>query len=105
KRDWSSDVCSSDLTALGEVEKPKIKQTTRDTTLEDAKIETREVYFESPNRWVTTDVYNRDLLPTNQIVEGPVLVEEKSAVTVIYEGQNVKVDNYGNLIIETLEAN
>ncbi|HLR03352.1 MAG TPA: hydantoinase/oxoprolinase family protein [Virgibacillus sp.] len=93
------------LTALGEVEKPKIKQTTRDTTLEDAKIETREVYFESPNRWVTTDVYNRDLLPTNQIVEGPVLVEEKSAVTVIYEGQNVKVDSYGNLIIETLEAN
>ncbi|GIP62778.1 5-oxoprolinase [Virgibacillus pantothenticus] len=91
------------VTAFGKVVKPNIQKIKRNTTLEDAKLETRDVYFENPKGWIQTDVYQRELLPINQIIHGPVIVEEKAAVTVIYEGQTLKVDDYGNLIIETRE--
>ncbi len=89
------------LTAYGKVPKPEIKKVERNSTLEEAKIETRPVYFEDVNDWVQTDVYNRDLLPVNKVIQGPAIVEEKSAVTVVYRGQTVKLDEYGNLIVET----
>lgn len=99
--DSGTEIVNIHVTAFGKVEKPVIQKIDRNTTLEDAKIETRNVYFENPKGWVQTDVYQRELLPVNTIVQGPVIVEEKAAVTVIYKGQTLMVDDYGNLIIET----
>ncbi|WP_099159229.1 hydantoinase/oxoprolinase family protein [Virgibacillus ndiopensis] len=96
-----TEIVNIHVTALGKVKKPMINRIERQTTLEDAKTETRNVYFENPKGWVQTDVYQRELLPINEIIQGPSIVEEKAAVTVIYEGQTLKVDDYGNLIIET----
>src|SRR5699024_10772438 len=70
-------------------------------TLEDAKIETREAYFEHPKGRVHTEGYNRALLPANEMIQGPAIVEEHAATTVLYRGQTVKLDGHGNLIIET----
>ena len=36
-----------------------------------------------------------------QKINGPAIVEEKASVTVIYKGQSLQVDEYGNLIIDT----
>ncbi|MGX8790925.1 hydantoinase/oxoprolinase family protein [Oceanobacillus sp. M60] len=99
--DSGTEIVNIHVTAFGKVEKPVIQKIDRNTTLEDAKIETRNVYFENPKGWVQTDVYQREWLPVNTIVQGPVIVEEKAAVTVIYKGQTLMVDDYGNLIIET----
>ncbi len=96
-----TEIVNLHVTAFGKVEKPKFKKRETSTTLEDAKIETREVYFENPKGWVHTDVYNRELLPANEPIKGPAIVEEKAAVTVLYQGQTLRVDDYGNLIIET----
>ncbi|MDC3425952.1 hydantoinase/oxoprolinase family protein [Aquibacillus sp. 3ASR75-11] len=99
--DAQIEIVNLHVTAFGKVQKPVINKVPREGTLDDAKKETRNVYFENPNGWVPTDVYQRELLPTGQVVQGPAVIEEKAAVTVIYEGQSLHVDEYGNLIIET----
>lgn len=99
--DTETEIVNLHVSAFGKVNKPAIQKVASETTLEDARIETRDVYFEDPKGWAQTDVYNRELLPVNQTIDGPVIVEEKAAVTVIYQGQTLKVDDYGNLIIET----
>lgn len=99
--DTDTEIVNLHVIAYGKVEKPKLKKITRNYILEEAKIESRDVYFEGKNGWVKTDVYNRELLPINQVISGPVIIEEKAASTVVYEGQTVKVDEYGNLIVET----
>ncbi|WP_373895762.1 hydantoinase/oxoprolinase family protein [Virgibacillus sp. CBA3643] len=99
--DTQTEIVNLHVTAFGKVKKPVLKKVERTTTLEDAKIETRDVYYEDPNRWIRTDVYERELLPVGQLVVGPAIIEEKSATTVIYAGQTLEVDDYGNLIIET----
>lgn len=98
-----TEIVNLHLTAFGKVKKPKIKKINRNTTLAEAKVETRSVYFETPKGWIDTDVYQRDLLPIDEIIHGPAIIEEKAAVTVIYQGQSVKVDAYGNLIIKIEE--
>ncbi|MYL56480.1 hydantoinase/oxoprolinase family protein [Virgibacillus halodenitrificans] len=99
--DTETEIVNLHVTAFGKVEKPVIQKIERNTTLEAAKIETRNVYFEDPSGWVQTEVYQRELLPVNETIQGPAIVEEKAAVTVIYKGQTLKVDDYGNLIIKT----
>lgn len=100
-KDTDTEIVNVHLTAHGKVDKPTVKKQINTTTLEEAKIEIRDVFFEDTNDWVKTDVYNREKLPTNELIHGPVIVEEKAASTVIYSGQAVEVDEYGNMIIET----
>lgn len=102
--DTETEIVNLHVTAFGKVEKPVIQKIERSTTLEDAKVETRNVYFENPKGWIQTEVYQRELLPVYESIQGPAIIEEKAAVTVIHKGQTLKVDDYGNLIIET-EAN
>ncbi|WP_040981170.1 hydantoinase/oxoprolinase family protein [Oceanobacillus jeddahense] len=96
-----TEIVNLHVTAFGKVEKPEIQKIERNTTLEEAKIETRNVFFDAPAGWTETNVYQRELLPVGEIVQGPAIIEEKAAATVIYEGQTLMVDDYGNLIIET----
>lgn len=88
------------VTAIGEVEKPEIRRFERPGDPQAALKERRPVYFED-NGWVETPVYERDLLPTGQLLEGPLIVEEKAAVTIVERGQSLTVDTLGNLIINT----
>lgn len=97
-----TEIVNLHVTALGKVPKPKIGKVTRNTSLEDAKIENRQVYYEK-HGWVNTPVYDREKLPVDQVISGPAIVEEKAAVTVIYEEQQLYLDAYGNIIIEMEE--
>lgn len=100
--DSPTEIVNVHVTAFGKVPKPTIGKIVRTTTLAEAKKEEREVYYEQ-HGWVTTQVYDRDLLPANEVVQGPAIVEEKAAVTVIYTGQKLHIDDYGNIIIEMEE--
>lgn len=46
------------------------------------------------------DVYDRASLAPGQRLQGPAVVEEAASVTLVYPGQVLQVDRYGNLIIE-----
>lgn len=100
--DVQTEIVNLHVTAFGKVEKPTISKQLKDGSLTDALKEERSVYYENEG-WITTPVYDREKLPTNAVVVGPAIVEEKAAVTVIYKQQKLYVDEYGNIIIEKEE--
>jgi N-methylhydantoinase A len=46
-------------------------------------------------------VFERDLLPAGFEAEGPLVVEEASSTTLVHPGQTLRVDELGNLLIES----
>ncbi|AOV08678.1 hydantoinase/oxoprolinase family protein [Sporosarcina ureilytica] len=100
--DAQTEIVNLHVIALGKVPKPTIGKITRNTSIEEAKKEERNVYYEAKG-WVNTPVYDREKLPVNKVISGPAIVEEKAAVTVIYEDQQLHLDAYGNIIIEMEE--
>jgi N-methylhydantoinase A len=88
------------LTALGQVEKPKITRLKKDATrtVEDAYKGDRQVIFDEG--FMTTPTYERDLLPVGAILSGPMIVEEPAATTVVFPDQILTVDEHGFLHIE-----
>jgi N-methylhydantoinase A len=89
------------MVGFGKVEKPEMyKIAPMNRSLEDALIETRPVLYEVEG-WLDTKVYSREKLGAGVCLEGPVIVEEPTASTVLARGQLLTVDAYGNLIIET----
>lgn len=95
-----TEIVNLHLVSLGRVNKVKLKKSTLKGSLQDALITSRNIYFEDEG-WIETNVYDRTKLPTNQIINGPAIVEEKSATTVILNHQILYKDEYGNLIIDT----
>lgn len=100
--DAQTEIVNLHVTAFGKVEKPTISKQIKEGSITDALKEERPVYYENDG-WVTTPVYDRDKLPTNKVLAGPAIVEEKAAVTVIYKQQKLYLDEYGNIIIEKEE--
>ncbi|MFF2876420.1 hydantoinase/oxoprolinase family protein [Gottfriedia sp. NPDC057991] len=98
--DANTEIVNLHVIAFGKVQKPTLKKVEKSGELNEALIEERNVYFEEKG-WISSNVYSRNELPTNKIVQGPAIIEEKAAVTVLYEGQSLYVDVYGNLIIDT----
>lgn len=95
-----TEIVNLHLTAFGHVQKTQLqKLETKGTDTAQALKETRNVYYETGG-WIETKVYNRHLLSPDMVIQGPAVVEEPTATTVIYKGQTLTVDAYGNLVIE-----
>ncbi|MEV7429637.1 hydantoinase/oxoprolinase family protein [Nocardioides sp. NPDC092400] len=60
--------------------------------------EHREVYFKGPGR-VQTPVYLRPALPPGTVIDGPAIIEEREATTVVIPDTTVRVDDDLNLLI------
>jgi N-methylhydantoinase A len=60
----------------------------------------RRVNFDAQG-WHLARCYERDDLPVGFLVEGPAIIEEPAATTVIYPGQSAQIDTIGNIIIDT----
>jgi N-methylhydantoinase A len=89
------------LVALGEVDKLKPeKYPTTGRKLDDAIKERREVdYVEAGIQEAT--IYDGDALEPGMAFEGPAIIEESGATTVIPPGLPCQVDEYGNYQIHT----
>ncbi|MDR2759088.1 MAG: hydantoinase/oxoprolinase family protein [Spirochaetaceae bacterium] len=89
------------LAAHGRMDKPELhKLPIRQGPVEEAIKERRRVYF-TRDGWQDTPVYDREALFAGVKLQGPALIEEKAAATLVSAGQTLRVDEYGNLIIET----
>lgn len=94
------EIVNMHVVALGHVEKPALKEIAiTGAKIEEAVKEIRMVYFEDEG-WLDTDVYDRDLLEPDMTIEGPIIVEEPTAASIIYPNQTLTIDKYGNLHIE-----
>jgi N-methylhydantoinase A len=87
------------LQAVGRVVKVSLSERKVDTTLADAYLHSRQVYVNREHGWVEAKVYDRSLMPSDAIVDGPAILEEMSSTTLIGVGHKAEIDAYGNLII------
>jgi N-methylhydantoinase A len=70
----------------------------RATTLAGALNETRKVWFGGV--WHDTPIYARERLPLDAVVEGPAILEQMDATTVLEPGDLARSDADGNVVIE-----
>jgi N-methylhydantoinase A len=70
----------------------------RAARLDDARLEMRLVWFSG--KWHDTPVYAREKLPLDAVVNGPAIMEQMDATTVLGPGDLARSDRDGNLIIE-----
>ncbi|MBB4952385.1 N-methylhydantoinase A [Agrobacterium vitis] len=73
-------------------------------TVAGAQTGVRNVYFGRDLGWQACPVFERGLLPLNQAIDGPLLVEESTATTLVLDGQSVTVTDTGILIIREQKA-
>lgn len=93
------EVVNFHLTAIGKVERPELKKLTPShLKLEETILETRNVYFKNLG-WINTKVYDRTLLRSAHTIEGPAIIEEKTASIIIHDNQQADIDEYGNILI------
>lgn len=99
--DTPTEIVNLHLVAYGRLTKPELAAIApQEGPAEQARKEVRKVYF-TDDGWMDTPVYDREKLGSGAVLEGPVIVEEAAASTVVAKGQKLTVDVYGNLIIET----
>src|SRR5699024_3893821 len=81
-------------------ELPAVKPTTQ-ASLEDALLETRDVTFDVSGKPATiaTPFYDREKLAIGQSFEGPAIVEQYDATTVVPPDFGVTIDKAGNMVI------
>lgn len=74
----------------------------RAKTLDAARREIRPVWY--AGRWHDTPVYSREKLPLDAVIEGPAILEQMDATTVLEPGDRARSDADGNIIIDIGEA-
>ena len=94
------EVVNCRLQAIGRVPRVPQRPHAGGAAVEDALTGTRAVYFGAGPGWVDTRVYDREALPAAIPFDGPAIVEEMSATTVVLPGQRARVDAIGNIVIE-----
>jgi N-methylhydantoinase A len=77
--------------------KTLISQVKHKKKLSECIIHSRPVWFDSG--WHDTPIYNREFLPPKIKFKGPAVIEQLDTTTVLEPGNNVEVDESGNLII------
>jgi N-methylhydantoinase A len=67
---------------------------------DQARKKVRKVYFKEFSGYADCPTFERSLLKANNIIIGPAIVEQMDSTTVIPPKQTVRVDNFGNIIID-----
>jgi N-methylhydantoinase A len=86
------------LTGFGRVPKPEVRSIPAANGLDQAKKGERMVNYDA-HGWRRSAIYERERLGAGARLSGPAVIEEPAASTVVFPGQLVEVDRYGNLII------
>jgi len=86
------------LASFGIIDKPRfVPYESKGDSLLQAKKEEKEVFFEG--KFWTTSIFERDQLPSREILKGPAIIEEKGSTTIIPPGWSAGIDASGNLIL------
>ena len=72
---------------------------TQDGDVAEAGRGTRMVHFDDHGRHEAS-IYERERLPTATLVDGPAVIEEPAASTLVFPGQRFWIDELSNLVIE-----
>jgi N-methylhydantoinase A len=97
--DQSVFIVSCRLRAVGHIHKNVTPSYSGGTSIAEARVDERSVYFGLDEGWRTTPVYRRSALPIGETVSGPAIIDEMSSTTVVLAGQSAVIDTFGNIII------
>ena len=98
RNDGETEVVSFRLTGIGRSGKPAFGAWSVSGDLAGARVETRAVFF--GGRFFDTPVLARDRLPAGASHEGPAIVEEEGATTVVPPEWRFRVLDSGDLLME-----
>ena len=87
------------LVAFASVDLPELSKIETQGNVENAVKSKRSVDFDDHGT-LTATIYDRSKLPAAAIINGPAIVEEAGSTTVVFPGQVLEVDEYGNLHIK-----
>jgi N-methylhydantoinase A len=90
------------VAGIGPLRRPVVRSRPRSLPggVERARGGARRVYFDAAT--FDTPIYAREGLQPGDCVEGPAIVEEFGSTTVVFPGQQARVDEFGNLVLERL---
>ena len=100
--DERAEIVSLRATVTGVMKKPPLEKITRGSKVPPAGAARgkRSVYFPELGKAVATPTFARDDLRAGNRIDGPALIEEYASTTVLLPGDKLKVDEFGNLVIE-----
>lgn len=99
RQDDPVEIVNFHVVEWGAVDHPRIALLdARDRTVSSARKGARPVVFEDAGT-ARSQVFERDLLPVGEPIDGPAIVEELACTTIVCPGQRLHVDKYGNLVI------
>jgi N-methylhydantoinase A len=100
--DEPAEIVSLRATVSGSMNKPRFERIGRGarSPLLSARRGRRSVYFAELGRAVATPTYARAELRAGNRIDGPALIEEHASTTVALPGDRLRVDEFGNLVIE-----
>jgi N-methylhydantoinase A len=84
------------LRAVGLIRKPELREI-QQISVKPSPIGFRSVYFEGPDTWVETPIYERVDLGAGSAFQGPAIVDQYDSTTVVYPGWRGEVDRFGVL--------
>jgi N-methylhydantoinase A len=90
------EIVNFSATTVSATPKPDFLQIAAATGPAEALSERSVMY---PSGRQTTKVYARSLLRAGHVIAGPAIVEEAASVTVVNPGQELRVDEYGHLLL------
>jgi N-methylhydantoinase A len=96
----AAEIVSLRTTVTGVMKKPAPERIARGgpVPIAAANRGTRRVYF--AGKPMKTPTYARDALRAGNRIEGPALIEEHASTTVVLPGDRLRVDEFGNLMLE-----
>ena len=87
------------LVSIQEVAKPRLNPLENQTYAEENAIKEQRTVWVSDGKY-KCNVYDRSKLQKGHSFDGPGIIQEKEATTLVGVDWNLHVDDYGNLIIQ-----
>ncbi len=95
-----AEIVSIRTSVSGDMPKPVLADLPKGEADPDVAPTISPVYFTSKAGWQDARIYQRENLKWGNRIAGPALIEEYASTTVIFPGDELHVDKFGNLVIE-----
>ena len=102
KTNEPTEIVTLRTTIVGAMPRPKPKRVAISGYAEIALKGERQVYFPEKEGFIDCPVYERSMLPSGPSLEGPCIIEEMDSTEIVNPGQKASIDQYGNVLVETL---
>ncbi len=104
-RDAGIEMTQFRLTASGLIDRPDLlPRPIKDSDAGPARIGRRKIYVDNHPDLIESDVYDFELLEVGNELDGPAVIHTPITTIVIQDGQNARMDEYQNIIIEEAKS-